>query len=188
MRGFLLLSTLCMSLALANPPSLDAKTEAKLEMSKEAVSLVPNTSEDITGYFLGEPYEDGSQPVIEVFKHDGKYYGFGFANTNLAPPKRDVKNKAKALNGRSLKGAIFLWDVIKDGKEYDDGRIYNFATGKSYNAAIKLSDDGIELRATFLGFGKTLHWKRLKNISRYKPYLLDYKELLPQLREIREAD
>lgn len=125
--------------------------------------------EGICGYYILEKNDAGNQSIVEVFQKDGKYYAYGFANTD-GSVGYDVNNPDEKLRGRPLRGAVFMWGLIKDGDEYDDGKIYNNATGKTYSASAKVEGNTLKVRATVWGFGKTLTWTRLSD-EQVAPYL-----------------
>lgn len=135
-------------------------------------------AQGICGYYILEKNDKGNQSIVEVFQKDGKYYAYGFANTD-GSVSYDVNNPDEKLKNRPLNGAVFMWGLVKDGDEYDDGKIYNNANGKTYSASAKLEGDTLKVRATVWGFGKTLTWKRLSD-EQVAPYL----DKKPDLQEV----
>lgn len=134
--------------------------------------------ESICGYYILEKNDAGNQSIIEVFQKDGKYYAYGFANTD-GSVSYDVNNPDEKLKGRSLRGAVFLWGLVKDGEEYDKGKIYNNANGKIYSASAILNGDTLKVRATVWGFSKTLIWKRLSDEQ-----VSEYLDKKPSMKEV----
>lgn len=132
-------------------------------MKKLALSFLLTVfafGEGISGYYLLEKDDEGKQAIIEIFEKDGKYYAYGIGN-NDGTFSRDVNNPDEKLKGRSLRGVVFMWGLIQDGNEWDDGKIYNTSNGKTYSASAKLEGDTLKVKATVWGFGKTLTWKKL---------------------------
>lgn len=135
-------------------------------------------AQEICGYYILEKNDKGSQTIAEVFEKDGKYYAYGFANTD-GKASYDVNNPDEKLKNRPLRGVVFLWGLIKDGNEYDDGKIYNNANGKTYSASAKLEGDTLKVKATVWGFGKTLTWRKLSE-EQVAPYL----DKKPDMQEV----
>lgn len=132
-------------------------------MKKIALSLlfaVFAWSEGICGYYLLEKNDEGKEAIAEIFEKDGKYYAYGIGNSD-GTFSQDVNNKDEKLKGRSLRGVVFMWGLVQDGDEWDDGKIYNTSNGKTYSASAKLEGDTLKVKATVWGFGKTLTWKKL---------------------------
>lgn len=137
---------------------------------------------EIEGLYLLEKDDTGNQSVAEVFEKDGKYYAYGFANTN-GSASYDVNNPDAKLKGRPLKGVVFMWGLSKDGNGYSGGRIYNTGNGKTYDASAKVDGDKLLIKASVWGFGKTLTWTRL-NEEDSKAYIdkkPDLKEVIPTI-------
>lgn len=61
-------------------------------------------------------------------------------------------------------GMTFLWDLKKDGEEFNGGRILDPENGKIYKAKMNLKDGGKKLEVRgFLGFsllGRSQTWQR----------------------------
>lgn len=150
-------------------------------MKKIFLSLIASTfafAQGICGYYILEKDDKGSQTIAEVFEKDGKYYAYGFANSN-GETSYDVNNPDEKLKNRPLRGVVFMWGLVQDGDEYDDGKIYNNANGKTYSASAKLDGDTLKVKATVWGFGKTLTWKRMSE-EQVAPYL----EKKPSMDEV----
>lgn len=135
-------------------------------------------AQGICGYYILEKNDKGTQSIVEVFEKDGKYYAYGFANTD-GSVSYDVNNPDEKLKNRPLRGVVFMWGLVKDGDEYDGGKIYNNANGKTYNASAKIDGDTLKVRATVWGFGKTLTWKRLSDEE-----IATYLEHKPSMEEV----
>ncbi|MCX2717860.1 DUF2147 domain-containing protein [Helicobacter sp. MIT 21-1697] len=129
----------------------------------------------LEGYYMTHKGEKGQQGIVEFFKKGNKYYAYGFANVDGAPPKKDIHNENPALRNRLDKGSVFIYNLVRDGKSdvFKNGKVYNFDAGKEYYAKVTLKGDTLELRGSIdkSGFvGETKIWKRL-NDEEAKPYL-----------------
>ena len=78
-------------------------------------------------------------------------------------PTTDVKNPNAALRGRPLQGLRIL-DGFKPGKEtWEDGRIYDPKTGKSYRSVLKLNPDGsLKVSGCIAFICKSQRWTRAR--------------------------
>lgn len=103
---------------------------------------------------------------------NGKYYGeiiwLKIPKYPDGREKVDRLNPDEKLRSRKLIGLRLLNDFQFDpsSNEWRNGTIYNPASGKTYNAFIKLDGpDKIHIRgyigAAWMGLGKTVTWKRL---------------------------
>ncbi|RDU69594.1 DUF2147 domain-containing protein [Helicobacter cholecystus] len=140
--------------------------------------------EEICGYYILEKNDTGNQTIVEIFQKDNQYYAYGFANTD-GSVSYDENNPNEKLRGRPLRGVVFLWGLTKEGDEYDGGKIYNYANGKTYSASAKLEGDTLKVRATVWTFGKTLIWKKLSDeqVEQYlgkKPNLQEVINTIPE--------
>lgn len=82
-------------------------------------------------------------------------------------PKRDEKNPDESLRERPLEGLRILWDMQPsgDGKTWQDGRVYDPESGKTYQGRITLEGDNVLKLRGFVGtpmFGRTSTWTRAK--------------------------
>jgi uncharacterized protein (DUF2147 family) len=106
---------------------------------------------------------------IEIYKQNGKYYGkliWGarMFETDGKTSKKDVKNSDKVLQSRNLQNLIILTDFIFSGSKWEDGKIYDPDSGKTYSCVMKF--DGEKLKITgYIGFswiGKTVLWTKVQ--------------------------
>nr|QGT50518.1 hypothetical protein Helico5904_1900 [uncultured Helicobacter sp.] len=147
-------------------------------------------AQDLVGYYMTHKGESGRQAIVEFFKKDNKYYAYGFANLDGAPPKKDIHNENPALRDRIDKTTVFIFDLVRDGSSntYKDGRVYNFDTGKIYYAKITLKDNGLELRGSVdkMGLvGETKVWRRLSD-EEIKHWLPEKPDFAPVEASIKD--
>ncbi|PKP27848.1 MAG: DUF2147 domain-containing protein [Bacteroidetes bacterium HGW-Bacteroidetes-22] len=122
-------------------------------------------STDIVGFWLNE---DGDAK-IEVFNKGGKYFGKLVwlktpIDTDTKKAKLDKHNPVASLRTRPLLSLEILTGFVFDGDdEWNDGKIYDPKTGKTYSCLIKFeSADKLKIRG-YIGVswvGKTTMWTR----------------------------
>lgn len=145
---------------------------AALSISVYAQKL--NKADQIIGTYEAVSDESNNVSHIKIYKaSNGKYYGeivwLKVPNYPDGKEKVDRLNPEEKLRSRKLIGLKLLNDFVYDASEseWNNGTIYNPATGKTYNAFIKLdSPDKLHIRgyigASWMGLGKTVYWTRLK--------------------------
>ena len=106
---------------------------------------------------------------IQIFRHNGKYYGkiiwLRDALNESGNPKVDKKNPSETLRNRPILGLIMLRDFVYDDGEWNGGYIYNPGDGKEYKAYMKLTDYNTLSVRGYIGFsifGKTDIWFRVR--------------------------
>ena len=97
---------------------------------------------------------------IEIYKKDDKYFGKSIWTLT---GKKDLNNPNQSLRNRNLLGIeLFTNFFYKDGA-YEDGKIYDPESGKTYDC--KMSFDGRNLKIRgYIGislFGRTEVFERI---------------------------
>ena len=124
-------------------------------------------ADDILGKWLNED-EDAH---IEITKRNDMYYGklVWLLNPNeddTGLPKVDDDNPDPALQSRPVLGLEILTDFVFDGGNWEDGKIYDPKTGKTYKCYMKfVEEEKIKIRG-FIGItilGRTSYWTRVKD-------------------------
>ncbi len=126
----------------------------------------------IVGYYLTYDDETGAEKSqVQIFKStNGKYYGkivwLKEPNKN-GKPKVDDKNPEVKLQNRPVMNLEILkgFSFDKSSEEWNDGSIYNPASGKTYSCYINFeSANKIKIRgfigASWMGLGKTAYWTK----------------------------
>ena len=105
--------------------------------------LLAQSSDDVVGLWYSEKDSEGLIPVVEIYKENGKYYGyfFDYKGGYNGPEKKDVKNPNKELRDLPLKGLVYLMGLSFEDGEWKGGKIYNPYDGKTYNGKMYLSED-----------------------------------------------
>jgi uncharacterized protein (DUF2147 family) len=127
-----------------------------------AILLVVNiafaqSANSILGTWLSEKKES----KIEVYQQGEKYYGkIVWTKTDGI---KDDKNPDAKLKSRPLLGLLILTNLERDGdNEWDNGKIYDPVSGKTYSCNASLKDGKLKLRG-FVGvslFGRTSIWTK----------------------------
>lgn len=140
--------------------------------------LLAQSSDDVVGLWYSEKDSEGLIPVVEIYKENGKYYGyfFDYKGGYNGPEKKDVKNPNKELRELPLKGLVYLMGLSFEKGEWKGGKIYNPYDGKTYNGKMSLSEDKKTL--TVRGsldkagvLGKSMKWTKVPDSEKslYKP-------------------
>lgn len=131
-------------------------------------------ADQIIGTYEAISEETKNVSHIKIFKaSNGKYYGeiVWLKNAKDADGKEkiDRNNPEEKLRTRKIMGLKMLNDFVYDAaeNEWNDGTIYNPATGKTYNSYIKFDGPNkLHIRgyigAAWMGLGKTVYWTKLK--------------------------
>jgi len=139
-------------------------TIALLVFSGFAVCAQANPADRITGIWLTEQ-KDGK---IQISRTGNTYTGkLIWGNSVLdknGNPKHDVNNPDPKLRQRTLQGMVMLTGLEYEDGKWQDGKIYNGLTGKSYSVVVTIKGNSLELRG-YIGlplFGKTTVWQRIE--------------------------
>ena len=106
--------------------------------------------------------------IFMIYKKNGKYHGkmlYGKSMKNKdGTLKKDTKNPNTKMKSRTWKGGTFLHNFTFEDGEYTGGKVYDFRSGKSYNAILKIRNGLLEVRGYvgFSLFGQTVKWHRIK--------------------------
>lgn len=111
--------------------------------------------------------DETKQPksIVEIYEKSGKYYGKIVDILN--PEKR--KSLCTKCTGEDknapVMGLIIIKGLVKDGDEYNSGKILDPLKGEEYKCFITLDGkDKLKVRG-FIGvsmFGRTQYWYRVK--------------------------
>ena len=111
-------------------------------------------------------FNDKKDAKIKVYKDtDGKFYGkivWLKEPVKNGSAKLDEKNPKSNLRNQPIIGLVILKGCEKDGKTYDDGKIYDPENGKTYDCTITNKGSILALRG-YIGislFGRTTEWER----------------------------
>jgi uncharacterized protein (DUF2147 family) len=128
-----------------------------------SIILKAEKADDIVGQW----YTENNESLVEIFKNNSKFYGkiiwLKEPNRN-GKPKLDEKNPDDKLKERPIIGLLILKDFVFDGSnEWNDGKIYDPKSGKTYSCYIKFeAKDKLKIRG-YIGIsllGRTTYWTR----------------------------
>ena len=124
-------------------------------------------SQSVLGKWTTIDDETGqAKSIVEIYEKSGKIYGKIIDIVN--PEKR--KNLCTKCTGENknapILGMVIVKDLVKDGDEYNSGKILDPSKGEEYKCLIALEGkDKLKVRG-FVGlsvFGRTQYWFRVKN-------------------------
>lgn len=121
-------------------------------------------SDEIVGYWLTR----GKNPAkIQIYKSGDRYHGkivWLTEATENGQPKLDKKNPSIAKRTQSILGLPILSSFKFDGDdEWDEGKIYDPESGKTYSCYLALKDKNTLKLRGYIGvslLGRTEYWRR----------------------------
>lgn len=126
-------------------------------------------SDDVVGIWLTQDKDSH----VEIYKQGDKYFGKIIwleepIDSITGKPKVDDKNPEPALQNRSIMGLNLLKSFVFDDDEWNDGKIYDPKSGKTYSCYMEFPNthnkDRIKIRG-YIGIsllGRTVYWTRVK--------------------------
>jgi uncharacterized protein (DUF2147 family) len=107
---------------------------------------------------------------VEVYKKGDTYFGkivwMHDPNDSDGKPKTDKNNPEAAKRSTPIQNLTVLSGLKWNGKDkWENGNIYDPASGKTYSASVKLKDDNTLEFTGYVGFsfiGRTETWTRTK--------------------------
>lgn len=142
---------------------------------------------DISGIYLTHKGTEGGQAIVEIFKHNGKFYVYGLKNLE-AEPVSDSCNKNVELRGRKSVGVVFGYGYTENKKgQFVDGAIYNFYNCKTYHGKIvpKGNDkiDFVGALDSYYVLSKAFEWQKLstEQSKQYQQYRLPLEKIAPTI-------
>jgi len=111
---------------------------------------------------IGEWLSQEKDGKISIYKQGDKFYGK--ISWGKTPGKKDVNNPEPKLKNRDLIGLVILQDFKYTGSAWEEGKIYDPKSGKTYDCILKVKDNNkvLEIRG-YVGvpmFGRTATWTR----------------------------
>ena len=115
-----------------------------------------NTIDEVSGKAMS---------VVEIYEHNNKIYGKVIEILNPKNRNNTCKDCPGDDHNKPILGLVIIKGLVKDGLEYNDGRILDPKSGKLYKCYIELEGtDKLKVRG-YLGFsliGRTQYWERVK--------------------------
>lgn len=147
-----------------------------------------NTDDILGDWYLPEEKSEGiiGEPIAQIFKHDGKYYAYGFAlkdkDGNIMADMEGVSEEEKAA---MMDNIVFLAHLrFEDGK-WVDGILYSTKNKRYFFVTITISEDKNTLFVEVAQkkgsrYSRTLEWNRsTANYSKYKPSMSEVIKKIP---------
>ena len=103
--------------------------------------------------------------IVEIYEKNGKIYGRVEDIFNPKSRNRTCENCAGEDKNKPIMGLTVIKGLVKDGNEYNGGKILDPKSGKLYKCYITLeSKDKLKVRG-YIGIsllGRTQYWHRIK--------------------------
>ncbi|WP_138476231.1 DUF2147 domain-containing protein [Dyadobacter bucti] len=129
-----------------------------------AVCLSQNIAAD---KILGTWSNEENNTRIEIFKKGAQYFGKLVWSIDLYEPdgktaRRDSNNHDLKLQERSQENMEILMSFTYEDGIWDDGKMYDRKSGKTYSCFMRTKEDVLEIRS-YVGiplFGRSTYWQR----------------------------
>jgi uncharacterized protein (DUF2147 family) len=117
---------------------------------------------------LGEWLSEEKDTRIEIYKTGTEYFGrLTFAEKFFEADgqtfQKDANNTTKTLRSRSLQHIDILHNFTFTDDIWDDGKMYDPKSGKTYSCLLRLKEEILEIRS-YVGiplFGRSTYWTRV---------------------------
>ena len=143
-------------------------------MQKLALSIILFLSSLITfaqnsdaDKIIGEWLNEDKDGKIEIYKTGNSYFGKIIWGNSIYEDDgqtltKDIKNPDEKLKQRNILNMVVLSDFIYADDIWDNGKIYDPKSGKTYNCTMKLKDNKLEIRG-YVGIsllGHSTYWEK----------------------------
>jgi uncharacterized protein (DUF2147 family) len=123
-------------------------------------------SQSIVGKWKTIDDETGrAKSIIEIYERSGKIYGKVVDILEVTHKKDLCQNCSGEDADKPIMGLTVIKGLMKDGDEYEGGKILDPKSGKLYKCLIVLEEkDKLKVRG-YIGFsliGRTQYWYRVK--------------------------
>ncbi|MCE6993169.1 DUF2147 domain-containing protein [Dyadobacter sp. CY323] len=116
---------------------------------------------------LGEWLSEEKDSRIEIYKVGSEYFGKLLWSENLfesdgVTSRKDVQNTNEKLRTRNLHNVNILHDFVYEDGLWDNGKMYDPKSGKTYNCLLKIRKKLLEVRS-YIGIpllGRSTYWER----------------------------
>lgn len=129
-----------------------------------AVCMSQNPAAD---KILGIWADEENSTRIEIFKKGTQYFGKLVWSLDLyeadgKTARRDSNNHDLKLQDRSQENMEVLMDFAFENGIWDDGKLYDRKSGKTYSCFMRTKEDVLEIRS-YVGiplFGRSTYWQK----------------------------
>jgi uncharacterized protein (DUF2147 family) len=131
------------------------------------LSFLSKAQNIVADQILGEWLNEEKDTRIEIYKNGSEYLGRlmwaeNFLEADGKTLRKDINNTDKNLRTRSLQHIDLLHHFTFVDDIWDNGKMYDPKSGKTYNCLIKLRNETLEIRS-YVGiplFGRSTYWTR----------------------------
>lgn len=117
---------------------------------------------------VGEWINEEKNTRIEIYKNGEEYFGRllwseDLFETDGRTSRKDVRNSDRSLRTRNLLHVNLLNNFVFSEDLWDNGKMYDPKSGKTYNCLIRLKVDKMEVRS-YVGIpllGRSTYWDRI---------------------------
>lgn len=117
---------------------------------------------------VGEWINEEKSTRIEIYKNGEEYFGRllwseDLFETDGRTSRKDVRNSDRNLRARNLLHVNLLNNFVFSEDLWDNGKMYDPKSGKTYNCLIRLKIDKMEVRS-YVGIpllGRSTYWDRV---------------------------
>lgn len=93
-----------------------------------------------------------AKSVVQIYEYKGKVYG------RVVDLLKNKNATAKLPGSPKILGLDIIWDLEKDGDEYNDGEILDPQKGKVYGCEIWRDGENLIVRGKIAFFGRNQTW------------------------------
>ena len=90
--------------------------------------------------------------VVRIYQHEGKYFG------RIVELFKNKEAKAKLPGEPKILGLDIIWNMEKDGKNLEDGKILDPKKGKVYSCEMWRDGENLVVRGKIAFLGRNQTW------------------------------
>ena len=118
-------------------------------------ALVAQATANVEGFWTTIDDSTGeAKSVVQVYKHNGKVYGRVVELLLNKTATANIPGKPSTL------GLDIIWDLKKDGDEYNGGKVLDPEKGSVYRCSMWRDGDTLKMRGKLGIFFRTQTWKK----------------------------
>lgn len=93
-----------------------------------------------------------AKSIVQIYEYEGKIYG------RVVDILKDKNATAKLPGSPKIIGLDIIWNLEKDGNEFNGGKILDPQKGKVYGCAVWRSGENLIVRGKIAFFGRNQTW------------------------------
>lgn len=122
-----------------------------------ALSVATAVADGFTGLWTTVDDETKEKKsVVRIYQHEGRYFG------RIVELFKNKDAKAKLSGEPKILGLDIIWNMEKDGKNLEDGKILDPKKGKVYSCEMWRDGDNLIVRGKIAFFGRNQTWLPFK--------------------------